>query len=270
MRLNIFEYDDYKSFLRDYISSQETRGAVAELAQSAGCDRTYLSQALNGKVQLTADHIINLGEALNMSESEKNYFLHLLLHDRAGSSSARVLLKRKLDKMAQENHVLTKRIRHREVTDELSNEEKGRYYSSWAFGAVHILTSIESFQSIGALVDRLRLPEREIEDILQELMRMQLVEKKGSRYVHSGKNLFISRESSFNALNHINWRTRALSIANSKDGVHYTTAFSINKKDWPKLQLRLMEFIEKQREEIHGSGSEELYCFCCDLFSPIS
>lgn len=270
MRLNIFEYGDYKSFLRDWIQEQDTRGTVADLAKGAGCDRTYLSQTLNGKVHLTTDHVVNLGEFLNFSEPERAFFLHLVLHDRAGQPSARAILRKKLDKMVQENLVLTRRIRHKETTEELSLEDMGRYYSSWVYGAIHILTSIEDFQTAGAIGARLRVPERDIEDILADLLKMGLVEKRGGRYVHSSKNLFMSTDSSFNSLNHINWRTRALGLANSKDGVHYTTAFSLNRDDWARVKMQLLEFIEKQRSTIHSSGSEELFCFCCDLFSPTS
>ena len=117
VELNIFEYGDYKSFLRDYISAQETRGAVAELAKGAGCDRTYLSQALNGKVHLTTDHVINFGETMGMSETEKNFFLHLLLHDRAGQPSARSVLKRKLEKISQDSQMMAKRIERVLTTD---------------------------------------------------------------------------------------------------------------------------------------------------------
>jgi uncharacterized protein (TIGR02147 family) len=268
MTVSVFNYEGYKKYLRDWISATEGRSKVADLARAAGCDRTYLSQALNGKVHLTADHIINLGTYLDLSESEQSFLLMLLLHNRANTNSTKALLAQRMEALRQENLVLTKKIRRKEELNELAIEDKARYYSTWIYGAVHILTSIPGYSSASAISERLHLPLRVCEEILGDLVRMGLVMREGNTFTHSGRNLYISTDSSFNAINHVNWRTQTLNQANSKEGVHYTTAFSVARSDWPRLKAQLMEFIEKQREMVHGSGSEELFCFCCDLFSP--
>ena len=79
--MNIYEYFSYKTYLVDLISQKSVK--VSTLSEIAGCNRSYFSQMINGKVQLTSDHIINLAEGLEFSELEKEYFITLGLLERS-------------------------------------------------------------------------------------------------------------------------------------------------------------------------------------------
>lgn len=267
--MNIFEYDSYKAFLKSHIETHRRPGLIAELAKIAGCDRTYLSQVLNGKVHLTSDHAINLAESMGLSEAEQNYFLLMVLNDRAASAEAKDRLKKKMQKLADENLVLTKKIKSREIPGELPEELKAKYYSSWYFGAIHILTCIPEYQSIEAISRLLKMDRKHIEEVLLKLVEMKLVEKSGERFLHTGNNLHIPSYSPLTSINHLNWRLRGVEKSSADAGIHYTTTFAVSAKDTQRLRSQLLDFIEKQRSMIHKSGSEEVFTFCCDLYSPI-
>ena len=268
--MNIYEFTDYKDFLRSYIKNHQRSGITAELAQAAGCDRSYFSQTINAKAHLTPDHAVNLVEALSFREDEKGYFLLMVLHDRAANAAAKEIFRKKMQKAAQENLILTKKIRESEKPKELSDRSKARYYSNWLYGAVHILTSIKELQTVEAIANKLHIEKKMADEILNDLVEMGLVDRKSGRFTHSGANLHLSSDSPFNQLNNFLWRNRALERELvARDEVHYSTAFSLTKKDWQALKSQLISFIEKQRQFIHASGSDELYCFCCDLFSVV-
>jgi len=267
--MNIYEYESYKSFLKDRISQGKRPGIMTELAKSIGCDRTYLSQVLSGKAQLTADHAINLAEAFSLNPEESDFFLLLVLKERSSLVKARRKFEEKIEKMRKEHLDLTKKIRTSEAPAELSDAIKLRYYSSWKFSAAHILTSISNCQALTPLAQTLGCSEKEASGILEELVRMGLVKKSGSRFMHGGKNLHIPAGSPLVTFNHLNWRMRAMESASGNVGTHYTDVFSISAKDFPVLQGLLLEFIEKLRQRVRESGAEEAYVLSCD-FLPIT
>lgn len=267
MGLRLYEYTSYKEFLADYIEANRRPGIVTELAQAARCDRTYLSQVLSRKAQLTPDHALGIAEYLNFSEPDQEFFLLLVLYERAANPRAREILNAKIQRRAQDNLILTKKIMSQATASEISEEQKTFYYSSWKPASVHLLTSAEKFRSVDAIAQRLSLPRRQIEDILGELARMGLVAQKGAEFHHSGANIHVPRGSPHNLMNHLHWRNRAVD-ASGGDGVHYTSIFAVSRADWPGLKARILEFIESQRKMIAESGAEDVYAFTCDLFRP--
>lgn len=264
--MNLFEYSSYKTYLHELVANTDFK--VSSLAEMAGCNRSYFSQMLNGKAQLTTDHIVNLGEGLEFSELEKEYFITLGLMERSSLIETKAILEKKLNHIRQKSLVLSKKIKSEANSFELTDEMKGEYYSSWLYGQIHILTSIEDFQTVETLAAKLNIKANLVKKILNRLREMQLVIKKDLRYIHQSKNLHIPHQSPHNVVNHLNWRMRAIQKVYEENGIHYTATFSIAKKDIAVLKSQLLEFIKKQRETIGKSGSEEVYCFNCDLFEP--
>jgi len=263
----VFSYQSYKKFLKDLIESMG-RGAVAKLAEAAGCNRTYLSQCFFSKVQLTSDHILGIAEYLQLSEEEEDFLLLLLLYERASNRKTQQRIKIKMDKLIQANLELSKKIKSKFDSDELSEEQKQKYYSSWKYAAVHSAVSIRDFSSTISISKKLHLSEQEVSLILKDLEEMNLLEGASGKWVHTGKNLHVPTGSFYMSQNHINWRLKSFESINRKNSVHYTSVFSLSKNDWESLREQMLSFIERQRDYIHSSGSEEMYCFCCDLFQP--
>lgn len=262
--MNIYEYFSYKAFLIDLINKEKFK--VSQLSEMAECNRSYFSQMLNGKAQLTTDHLINLSEHLSLNHDEKEFFINLGLLERASLGSTRELLEAKLDKMRQKSLVLSRKIKTEGKSFELTEEMKSDYYSNWFYGQVHIMTSIEQYQTVYALSERLKIKQSAIKKILNQLLEMRLVTKSGNKYFHQSQNLHIPQSSSHNFVNHTNWRMRALQNIPNEAGIHYTCTFAISKKSVPGLKSKLLEYIKEQREDIGKSGAEEVYCFNCDLF----
>ena len=51
---------------------------------------------MNSKVQLTSDHALGMAEYMGLNESEQDYFLLLVLYDRASNTKAKKILKKKM------------------------------------------------------------------------------------------------------------------------------------------------------------------------------
>lgn len=263
--MSVFRYDSYKNFLRDELALRKRPGLMTDLASQVGCDRTYLSQVLSGKAQLTPDHALTLAEAWALSAEEADFFLLLVLKERSGLPKAKQKIVEKLEKARKENLNLSKAIQTKEPTIDLPDALKLSYYSNWKFPAAHILTSIPE-QTLGKIAQALYSTEEETASVLQTLGEMGLIEKTGGRYHHRSGNLHIPADSPLVSFHHLQWRMRAIDSASSKKGTHYTDVFSVSASDLPALQALLLSFIEKMRKRVSASGTETALAFTCDLF----
>lgn len=264
--MSIYEHTHYKSYLKAQIALRKKPGLMTELAAKVGCDRTYLSQVLSGKAHLTTDHAINLSDALGLEGAECDYFLLLIMKGRSSIASATRKIDAKLERLRRENVGVTKKIRSGERPAEISDEMKLRYYRSWKFVAAHILSSLPDSQTVPTLAKALRCGENEARRVFDDLAGMGLVIKQGARYVHAGVNLHLPSDSPLVALNHQNWRARAMEAVPSEGGVHYTDVFAISTDDAAAFHALVLDFIERFRKKVRGSGAEVAYSFCCDLF----
>jgi len=268
MGMDLFDFESYKDFLKAYIVKNKKRGLVSELARAAGCDRTYLSQSLNSKVQLTPDHILGISSYIGMSENEQNFFLHLNLYERSNSENARAMIKKQMQSIKKQTQLLSEKIQDIINPLELAEKDKNIYYSSWIYQAIHILSAIEDYQESQKISDKVGLNLLKTKDILSQLETMGLISKTGKKWQHSKKPIHIPRGSLHNTVNHIHWRTKANEQFNNPTNVHYTGVFTLSKKDYNTIKKQVLNLIEDHRTTISQSGSEELYCFCCDLYSP--
>ena len=262
----LFQYDSYKEFLTALVKSQKNRGFLSALARHAGCTHSYLSQVLRGSPHLTVDQAAGISELLRHDEGEYEYFISLVLLERAATERLRQKLKKKLNQIREKKHSLKSAVAASSETATDNEAFRNFYYSRWQIPAIHILTASSDYQSIEQIAERILLPILEVEKILLQLCSAGLVKTSGRKFMHTNKNIHLPTDSIHNFLNHMNWRLKGLESTQQKDSLHYTASFCISRKHWEKIKTQLVTYIEEQRKLIGSSGSEEAYTFCCDLF----
>src|SRR5262249_55560726 len=87
-----FAYSAYRPYLIALCDQPEAKGMRKQLATVAGCQPSYLSQALHGRVHLTEDHLAGIAEFLQLKADEAEFLLLLLREERAGTSVLRRML----------------------------------------------------------------------------------------------------------------------------------------------------------------------------------
>lgn len=264
--MNVFSFSTYKEFLHSYISDHKQKGMVSQVAAQCGCDRTYLSQVLNGKADLKPDHMIQFCDHLGLSDLESRYLLLVLLRDRSSAIEARKSLQSKIDKLKQEALALTAKIKSKEKTEEIDEASRSQYYSHWSYCAIHILTSIPEFQTAPALATKLSIPLEVIQRILRELLEMKAIKRDKDKYIHSSADIYLPRQHPQSYAHHLNWRMKAVERSLHEQDVHYTTFFTISKEDVDPLRNAILKLIDEQRRKVQASGTEIGYAFCCDFF----
>lgn len=265
--MNVFSHNTYKQFLKAVIAHHDARGIISQIATICGCDRTYISQVLNGKADLTPDHIIQFSEHFGLDEIESNYLLLLLLRDRSASAKARKSLEARLKTLKTEALTLSNKISSTESTYDIPEELRTLYYSNWMYGAVHILTSIADYQTPAAIAQKIHTPVTTVNQVLKDLEAMRLVRGEKGRFVHLGGDVYLPRQSSQISAHHLGWRMKAVERSLEKDDVHYTLAFSVSANDVEKLRTQIVDLIESQRRLVRDSGAEVACAFCVDFFA---
>jgi uncharacterized protein (TIGR02147 family) len=266
MQNNIYNYHDYKDYLKAMIEVAEPKhGYISQLAVAAQCQRSYLSQVINSHVQLTPDHGLGLCRFFRLTEKETDYFLLLLEHARAGSLQLRERVQSKIDKLRKESINLSKRVGAQTIEE---GQILGRYYSSWHWMAIHIISSIPEYQDVKSIARSLSIPEELVKNTLEKLMQMGCVEKKKDKWHHKGADMHLTNDSPSVNLHHNNWRQRSLldSAMLNEESVHYTSVFSMSEHDYTLLRDMILKWIDDSRKVISPSNPEKLVCLCLDFF----
>lgn len=263
---NLYNYSDYKSYLKDYVNEQDSSwGLLTKMAEASGCQRAYLSRCLNQEVHLTMDHACNLASFLKLNETETEYFLILVELARAASKTYRDRLEKKLARIRHEVEELQKSALR--PPPKLNGGEI-LYYASWIPAAIHILTSIEKFQTITSISEKLNLDKKTTEMFLQQLVAMKLIIQKGSQWKFNSGEMHLNKDSPLNSTHLNNWRQKAIMNSQFKkdESIHYTVIQSLDESAYQEIRKAVVKIIADFAKIAGPAPSEQVACLNIDIF----
>ncbi len=100
----IFEYKDYRRFIRDYVNVQRSTHSKYSLIYFSKKIKTsdgYLKLVVSGKRSLSIDNAILLAKAFNLTPAEKAYFINLLHENESKEVATKAYFKSRLAENAQ-------------------------------------------------------------------------------------------------------------------------------------------------------------------------
>lgn len=152
--------------------------------------------------------------------------------------------------------------------NDLSEEQKAIYYSSWLYKAIHFAISISDLQSREALKQAFRLDPNKLEEVLKFLVEAGLIADEKGRLKVRVFNILLSNKSKWIIKHHTNWRLRAIeNFEHEKiNELHYSGVYTLSEADAIKLKDHLLEAIKKNVEIVQPSKEEKMYCCNIDLF----
>ncbi len=266
--INLFEYTDYKAYLRALIKNSDIKGFNSRLAESAGCQKSYFSNSLHGKSHLLPDHIYGISEFLKLLDDEQEYLALILDYQRANLTH----YKKSLLKKIQTRQAAWKDLKNRVQQKPLKSDDESvyqSYYSNYLFAALHVAVSIPVLQDLKNLSHHFGMPERLILEKLVILEQMGLVEKKNSKWLWKSGSLHLPKISPWIQNHHSNWRMQALADLpyDKSESLHYSLIQSISASDADKLRFQIIRWIEDFQKISGPSKPEELICFNLDFFN---
>lgn len=266
MKISIFEYEDYQEYLTNVlVTSGERRGMRSKLARQIGCQPAFVSQVLLKKGHFSNEHAIESAKFLELSEEETDYFLLLVQYQRAGTTSLRNFLQKKIRKIQESQKNIKSRIK---VDKMIGSENQAEYYSSWHYAAIHIATSIPHFSTPEAIAKQLSIPLNRVINCLEFLVSCGLVLQKNQKYLIGETRIHLGANSNLIAKHHSNWRIRAINQLDSfqSSNTHYSLVMSLSEKDVERIREELIQCIQRCESIIQESPEEKLYCVGLDFF----
>ncbi|MGZ3773230.1 MAG: TIGR02147 family protein [Pseudobdellovibrionaceae bacterium] len=263
----IFKYIDYRAFLTNYIANRprKGRGESHRMATFAMIHPSLLSQILSGDKNLSLEQAQLISEYIGLSKIETDYFMTMVLYQRAGSKKLKEYYKEKLDALKISASEVSENVKQDKI---LTDEEKAVFYSHWLFAAVWLETSIGNGRNLNEICENLNIPATRARSILDFLTANQLCTLKDGNYQMGSQSIHLDKTSPHLARHHANWRLKAINAFDnlSSDELMYTAPLSLSDEDFKKLKDRLIQTIKEVTNTAIESPAEKVVCFNLDFF----
>jgi uncharacterized protein (TIGR02147 family) len=267
MNVLIYEYDDYKRYLLTYQKALPKRGHgfKSRLAEAADCRTAYVAQVLNGHAHFSAEQAEGINGVLGHNDAESEFFLLLVQLNRAGTERLRTRIRARMEAVRASQ--VNSKQRFQAVT-ELKEQDLYEFFGSWYVNAVQMAATIPKLRTRSQLRRALELEEALLDQALEFLIGKGLLKEVDGKLEPGVTRVFIGKDSPILKVHHANWRNKAIQAldhASTKD-IHFTSVYSLSKKDAAVIRERLIREIESVRKTVKESPEEELHTFTLDFW----
>lgn len=266
-KTSIFEYKNYKQYILDWMDKtpMQGRGQRKLLAEAIGCQTPFITHVLSGDYHFSPEQAEACARYLELNESELEFFILLVLKQRAGTKTLENFFTKQISKQCETHSILKKRLNIKET---MQLEDQMTYYSSWHYAAIHTALLIPELQNVNALTRYFNLPTARIISVLQFLTEHHLIEQRGQIYKVKKTGLHLEKDSPIITQHHTQWRLKAIeSIQTGRpDNLHYSGVMSLSKDDYEWVRERLALLLEEVIERLGPSKDEKLANLSFDLF----
>lgn len=264
---NIFEFMDYKAYIRSWIDSRPNggRGEKSKIAQASRCHLAYVSQVLTGSSDFNLEQAESLNTLLEHGEDEAHFFLLLVEFGRAGTTSLKRHFEKQIQKIFNERLLLKNRFSDKKT---LTPENQSTYYSHWAYCAVHMAVLNPDLRSSGEIARYFDLSLTKTIEILDFLTSVGLVRKETGLFFPGDVRIHIGVDSPMISKHHTNWRIQAIRAfeRETPQELHYSGVISVSHENLPKIREIMVKTLEQIRLLVKDSKDETVYCYALDLF----
>ncbi|MBN1603057.1 MAG: TIGR02147 family protein [Chitinispirillaceae bacterium] len=256
MDKNLFEYMDYREFLRDLIDTMKKENpaySMRAFAAKLACNPGQFNRILKGERNLLPAHIVEIGTIAKFSKKEKRFFELLVSYNHAKKQSEREYF---YDQMQQFRKANVKQV----------SSEQYLLYSHWYYLVIREMLTIvqcgddgdEQCRRLSKLLEP-SVSISEMQDALETMMHIGVLERKdgriapAERFTASGGEVPQVIVNRF-LLEFTDLARRALDVVPRNQRRFSTLTFSVSKTGYQKISERIDEF----RREILGIIEEDL------------
>jgi uncharacterized protein (TIGR02147 family) len=259
MTPSIFEFTDYKAFVREHVKSlpRGGHGQYRRMAKHLRVHTTLLSHVFRGDKELSAEQACGLASFLGLRELEQDYLLGLVDKNRAGSAELKRAIDRRLGVLRERHEQVEHRVPGART---LSAEHRATFYSHWCYSAVRLASSLPELRDAPAIAERLQLPLALVDATLEFLTAAGLIAHDGERYQLVAKRTHVSPTSPLAAAHHRNWRTQAMHRYErmTRRDFAFTSPISLSRSDALRIRELLVEAVASVTKIVEPSECETL------------
>ena len=265
--LNLFEFSDYRRFMREWIErSKETKTSnLTRLAEAIRVHPTFLSHVLAGTKDLSLEQATALSAEFSLTKLEREFFFILVQSEKAGTHELKEYWLERKKEILSEKDKLNRRF---EKFKTFSENDRAVFFSSWIYSAVFAATAIQEGQTIDQISERTGLDRERVTQTLSFLIQTGVCMEKSGIYSMGEIHIHISNESPFVVKHHSNWRMKAIQKMDLRDAkeLFFTSPMSISKRDFDVIREKLNQAVQNIVEVATHSSAEELVCLNIDFF----
>lgn len=265
--MKIYDFKDYKDFIRAYIDQLQGRGEYGRLAKAANISSTLISQVFNGERELTLEQSFLISEYLNLSSEERDYFELLVLMRRAGIKKQQDHYLKKISALNEKHKSFKAIIKPKSL--ELSPSEEITYYTEWLHSAVRLLSEVEAYQSVEKLAVKLKVELSQVKESAEFLSGIGLVDYKNGKVKGLKNNLHLEKTSPLTYLRQLTWRMKALENfqRKNKDDYTFNALVTLEERQIEKIKDILKEGVAKAGDQVGKTKKpEDMMCLNIDFF----
>lgn len=267
--MRIWEFTEYRPYLVDRLGGESSRtGLRKQLAEHIPVHTTFVSQVLKGKAEFSLEQAEAINEFLGHTDDEGEYFILLVLKDRAGVRTLKKRFEAKIKIMRDQRLNIQNRLG---VKETISEDDRNRFYSNSYYGAIHVLSAIPEFRTVEKLAEALRLSKPRLQEMVDFCLRIGVLVqdkeelKPGSQHIHLGSR------SELVLQHHTNWRKHTLQSLNflDPDDLHYSACVSLSVADAFKIKEMILSDLKNYVDVIAKSPEETAYVLNFDFYKLI-
>jgi uncharacterized protein (TIGR02147 family) len=270
--INVFEYQDYRSYLKDYYADQKSAKkyfSYRYFSKKAGINASaFLYYIIEGKRNLTKNSIEKISTTIGHSEVEKQYFENLVFFNQA---------KTIMEKTKYYSNIVDCR-KHLDM--KTIDKDRYDFYRIWYHSIIRELVTMLDFKGDYALLGSYLtppIPPQLAQDSVALLERLGFIERDRNGLFHQTDALIKTKPEPDHAFIIENFQAEMLEMAiKAFDGVprsdrmNASTTFSISEATFELFKMKTREFRKELLEiaKLDGEPSR-VFQFTFNLF-PMS
>ncbi len=270
-KVSIYSYLDYRKYVLDKIKEVESSGGKLsrnQVAKQIRVQPPYLSKVLSGRAQFNEDQLYLLARFFRLSNKEQAYLQKLSQHEKAGLKERKKELKKEIQriqklKLSTEEHIDTEEL------DRSKDEARRSYYLDPRHLLVHVSLALDKYSTLPErLIEDLKISEKKLDEIIENLKTLQLVRNIGPKLVLTKNNVHLKQGSDLYIPHQNLMRQLSAKRMMNPGDEDYSLAisFSCTKEDKEKIKSLFLGFLKAFDDILRDAKDEEVYQLNFDLF----
>lgn len=267
-KFSIFNFEDYRKYLVNLFSdpTKSKRGTKLELSRRLKIHTSYLSLVLRGDKNFTLEQALGVAQYFYLNHDEEEYFLKMLLLERAGTKELKQKFLRDLETLRSAQKEVGSKL---QKNTQLKAVDQAIFYSSFEYSALRLSLGLKKSESLEDLAAKWNMSPRHLTEVLKFLVKNKLLHENGNGGYKLGKQTtYVSRDSPFVKMHHKNWRSIGLSKVAGlpQDELMFSAPVSLSVQDFDKVKILLLDCISNCSKVVAASPEEQTACLMIDWF----
>jgi hypothetical protein len=262
--MDFFEAKSFMELTHKCLPQLKQRGVYSKIATHLGVTNVYVTQVFKGDKHLSFEQALMLTDFFKLNGLQVQYLMHLVAMEKAGHHQLAEYHKKHLTKLREESKKIASRVKGQQ---QLSLEDQLTFYSDWKYTAFHLACAMPEVNSERDLELLFRLPENEVNHILDFLIQKGLVVREGKALSLGVTHTHLGKDSPLIAAHHRNWRAFAMDRSSSlgTDELMYSAPMVISRALGEDFRRALLELIQDFVKRTEGCPDEELRALNIDF-----